>query len=197
MDYKLFWLITLSLWLILNTLHIHDLIVYKKYIANLLTFHKITPDKHVTIDKSGESENLSGGCSGCVNKTDPDSDEKDLINKTFLRIKKMNEGLIKGINYEIISFKYQVVVGMNYSFSLKTNANEVIDIGLSTRSWNNTYIVSWATLTKSDGTTFDIKNLPNTESGAREAVRKTEKEAAEKRASAIFGSPAGKTGLKL
>lgn len=44
MDYKLLWLITLSLWLILNTLHIHDLVVYKKHIANLLTFHNVNPD---------------------------------------------------------------------------------------------------------------------------------------------------------
>ena len=196
MNYKLIWFIIILLWLILNTLHIHDLVVYRKYISNLLTFHNVTTDKHVTIDKSGESggsENLSGG----VNKRDPYPDEKDLITRTFLKIKNMNEGLIKGINYKIISFKAQVVAGMNYSFSLKTNANEVIDIGLYTQSWTNTYIVSEANLTKPDGTVVKIRNLPNTESGAEKAAREEAEEALEERASAILGSPAGKTGLKL
>ena len=151
MDYKLLWLITLSLWLILNTLHIHDLVVYKKYIVNLLTFHKVAPAK----SDEKNSKNLSGG----VNKRDPSSDEKDLITKTFLRIKDMNEGLIKGIHYKIISFKAQVVAGMNYNFSLKTNANEVIDISLYVQSWTNTNTVTAATLTKEDGTIVQITNL--------------------------------------
>ena len=46
MDYELFWLITVTLWLILNTLHIHDLVVYKKYITNFLTSHKVNTNKY-------------------------------------------------------------------------------------------------------------------------------------------------------
>ena len=71
----------------------------------------------------------------------------------------MNEGLIKGIHYKIISFKAQVVAGMNYNFSLKTNANEVIDISLYVQSWTNTNTVTAATLTKEDGTIVQITNL--------------------------------------
>ena len=157
MNYKLIWFIIILLWLILNTLHIHDLVVYRKYISNLLTFHNVTTDKHVTIDKSGESENLSGG----VNKKDPNDDEKKLIDKSFQMIKKMNYGLIKGTHFILINFTSQVVAGMNYGFSLKTEADEVIDISLFIRSWTNTNEVTSATLTKSDGSVVKIKKLPN------------------------------------
>ena len=155
MDYKLFWLITLSLWLILNTLHIHDLVVYKKYIANLLTFHKVTSAK--TSEKhSNNTHQLMGG----VNEKYPSLDEKNLIKNTFLRIIEMNEEIIKGIHYKIVSFKAQVVAGMNYFFSLKTNANEVIEINLYVLPPNNANEVTSATLTKSDGSVVKITNLP-------------------------------------
>lgn len=70
MDYKLLWLITLSLWLILNTLHIHDLVVYKKYIANLLTFHNVNPDEH----EKKHSQKINNNFNGNVNKSSPSQD---------------------------------------------------------------------------------------------------------------------------
>jgi hypothetical protein len=176
MDYKLFWLITISLWLILNTLHIHDLVVYKKYIANLLTFHKVTTDK----PEEKHSKNIPRSVTGGVNSRDPDDDEKKLIDKSFQMIKKMNYGLIKGTYFKLINFTSQVVAGMNYSFSLKTNANEVIDISLFVALNHDTRITS-ATLTKSDGTVVKITNLPK-RPAAEEAAFKAAEEATRKAA---------------